>query len=56
MSSMVHSMLIKLDSRVPADNSIDKSVELKISSLVTKLNLYLIWKHFDVLLQSVVIV
>lgn len=41
-SSIEHSMLIKLDSRVSGDDSIDKSIELKISSLVTKSDLNLI--------------
>jgi hypothetical protein len=50
-----HSMLIKLDSRVSADDSIDKSIELKISSLITKLDLYLIWKQVENFLQSVVV-
>jgi hypothetical protein len=40
--SMAHSMLIKLDSRVSGDDSIDKSIELKIGSLVTKSDLNLI--------------
>jgi hypothetical protein len=40
--SMVHSMLIKLDSRVSGDDSIDKSIELKIGSLFTKSDLNLI--------------
>jgi hypothetical protein len=48
-------MLIKLDSRVSADDSIDKSIELKISSLITKLDLYLIWKQVENFLQSVVV-
>lgn len=55
-SSMVHSMLIKLDSRVSGDDSIDKSIELKIGSLVTKSDLNLIWKHCDGFLQLVVVI